>query len=81
MDRKIKADTPIRMTPVDHGFGNKLGIRNDDGNIIIGDDRRRPHGNIHHISGNIGHFNAIADLDRTFQQNNHAADEIVGDVL
>jgi len=80
-DRKIESHVPVGVTPIGHSGGDELGIRNDDGNVVVGDDRGRPYRDVHDIAGDRADFDAVADFDGAFDEKDEPADEIIGDVL
>jgi hypothetical protein len=41
-DRKIESHVPVHIAPVGHSAGHEVGVRNDDGDVVVGDDGRRP---------------------------------------
>lgn len=80
-DRKIESHVPVGVTPIGHYGGDELGIRNDDGDVVVGDNRSGPQCDIDDIAGDRADFDAIADFDGAFDEKEEPADEIIGDVL
>src|SRR5438105_3770690 len=60
---------------------HKNRVRYDEGNIIVGNNRRAARPDVSNPAGHGMHLDPIANLDRTFGQQDQPADEVAGDVL
>src|SRR5437870_3590025 len=79
--RKAKADSPIGVSPVRYRRINEFLVRYDHGDIVVSHDNSAAGTDLPHLTGDARHFDAIADGDRAFGQDEQPADEITGDVF
>ena len=80
-NRNAKTHARIAIGPVRHRRIDELRVRHDHGDVVVGQNDGAAGTNLLHLSGDAGHFDAVADRDRPFRQNDEAADEIARDIL
>jgi hypothetical protein len=80
-DPDAKAHARVTMAPVDHRLFDKVGVGNDNRDVVVGQDGGAPGTDVFNLAGHGAHFDPVADLDGTFREHHQSADEITGDVL
>ena len=71
----------VRARPVDELFGHEVAVRYDDLGAIERPDGASADTDAGHDSEMIFRFDAIADFDRSFEDQNQSRDEVADDVL
>ncbi len=56
-------------------------VRHDHGDVVVSKNDGAARANLLHLTGDTRDLHPIADGDRSFGQNDQAADEIAGDIL
>jgi len=80
-DGKAKPNPRVAVAPVGHSMADEIGIRHDDGDIIIRYDGRAPQANLPDLSSHAPNFDSVSDGDGPFGQNDQSADKIIDDIL
>lgn len=78
---KVEPHVAVRVTPVHDLRGDEIGVRYDNGDVVVRDDGGGARRNIDDVAVYLADFDAIADFDGAFQQQDDAADEVVGNAL
>src|SRR5262249_4868551 len=80
-DRKTKPHTRIAILPVGHRRIDEFRIGHNDGDIVVGHNHSTSRTDLPNGAEDACYFDAISNRDRSFRQDDQAADEIAGDVL
>lgn len=67
----------VAVGPVHHPTADKFGVRNQDIDVVVGDNRCRPDLNVAHFAVDAGfEFDKITDLQRLIEQQHNPRDEV-----
>ena len=80
-DWNAKPDSRVAISPVRHWRIDEFRVRHDHGDVVVGTNDRAARANLLHLTCDTGDLHPIADSDRSFCQNDEAANEIAGDIL
>ncbi len=83
-DPEWYAEAPqhVAVSPVHYAAGNKFGVRNQDVDVVVGDDRRSPDLDVAYLAGHAGfELDKIADLQRLINQQHDPRDKVAEERL
>src|ERR1043166_7459110 len=80
-NRHAEPHSRIAVSPVRHRRIDKLRVRHDHRDVVIGQDGGAPGANLLHLPDDTGHLDAIAYGDRSLGEDHQPADEIARDIL
>src|SRR6266487_4221145 len=80
-DWQAKADSRIAIMPICHRRVDEFRVRHDHSDIVAGHNDGAARANLLHLTRDARNFDAVADGDGSFGQNDQAANEIARDIL
>ena len=80
-DRNVDPDPRISVRPVGDGLIDELGVGNDDGNVVVGDDCSGAEVDVDDVALDILDGNPIVDPNRLLEQEDQSRHEVGDDIL
>jgi len=80
-DWDTKTHSRVAVSPIRDRRIDELRVGHDHGDVVVGENDGAACANLLHLTGDTRDLHTIADRDRSFCQNDKAADEVAGDIL
>jgi len=80
-DGEADAHFGVAVAPVGDGVGDEVGVGDDDGDVVVGDDGGAAEVDVGDLAGDAADFDAVSDGDGPFREDDQSADEVADDVL
>jgi len=80
-DWDAKTHSRVAVSPIRDRRIDELRVWHDHGDVVIGENDGAARANLLHLTGDTRNLDTIADGDRSFCQNDQAANEIAGNIL